>query len=81
MNFKTNTYYKCYYDNDDSTVYDILYISKKYVYGIASKRENNILVKKNKATWGVINIWQDFITRYNIKTEEISKEDLFLELL
>ena len=82
IKLKPRTYYKCYYVHDDLYEYDIMYTGTKHVYEIAYKHINEPLFKYDKKyTWGVINIWQDFMTRYNIKIEELSKEDVFLELL
>ena len=74
MKLKHNTYYKRYYGNN-STFYDIWYIDNDglivYILGLRNK----------KYEWGTIKRYQEFINDYNYKIEEISKEDLFLELL
>ena len=81
MKVKPNTYYKGYYTNSIFE-YDILYTDTKYVYIIAKKYYNNPLVKYDKKfKWWTIKIWQNNIDTRNIKIEEISKEEVFLELL
>ena len=82
MKFKPNTYYKNHFDDGDSTVYYILYTDTKCVYCIAYKTENQPLVKYDKHfNTGTIEMWQEHINHYFYKIEEMSKEDVFLELL
>jgi len=79
MKLKPKTYYKRYYKGD---WYAIYYTGNKWGYKIASKYNNNPLVKcKEKTRWKSIKKWQKEINDFGIKIEEISKEDLFLELL
>jgi len=83
MKFKLNpnTYYKRYYTYGIFE-YDITYTDKKYVYIIAEKEYDNPLNKFDKKfKWQSIKKEQKYINTYNIKIEEMSKEDLFLELL
>jgi len=81
MKIKPNTYYKRYYTNSIFE-YDIKYTDKKYVYIIAEKEYDNPLDKFDKKfKWGTIKRWQNNINTRNIEMEEMSKEDLFLELL
>ena len=79
MNIKPKMYYKrsCTYD-----VYSIYYIGVKYVYQLAYKNENSVLVKHNKKKkMGTIKDWKKRTNHFNLIVEEISKEDVFLELL
>jgi len=83
IKIKRNRYYKEYYSNSKED-YDILYTGTKWVYIIAQQFDNEPLYKRDsKHRWCSISEWQKHINmyknRYNIK--EISKEDLFLELL
>jgi len=79
ITIKPNTYYKRYYNIN---VYDIIYTDNKWVYIIADKFNNIPLIKYDKKPgWGTIKRYQEFINDKNYKIEEISKEDLFLELL
>jgi len=80
MKIKPNSYYKRYYNNINS--YDIFYTDTKHVYEIARKYTNDPLVKlAKKEVWWTIEEWNKFINIYNYKMEEISKGDVFLELL
>ena len=74
MKIKHNTYYK-----DE---YDILYTGTKWVYFIAYTYNEELIKYDNRFKWCTIKKFQDFvnISTYN-KIEELSKEDLFLELL
>jgi len=81
MKIKPNTYYKRYYTNSIFE-YDIKYTDKKYVYIIAEKEYDNPLDKFDKKfKWGTIKRYQRIINVNNYNIEEISKEDVFLELL
>ena len=81
MKIKPRTYYKIYY-NVDKEWYDILYTGNKWVYIIAYKHNNNPLIKYDKKIkWFTINDYQDYIDMYSIKIKELTKEDVFLELL
>ena len=78
MKLKPRTHYKIY----NKTVYYIIYTGTRWVYVIAEHRNNKLLHRPNKKVkWGSIKQWQDFITQGHNKTEELSKNDLFLELL
>jgi len=85
MKLKPKTYYKRYYkwENPDSDGdwYAIYYTGNKWVYKIASKYNNNPLVKYTKNELWTIEEWQEHIKHRNIKTKIMSKEDVFLELL
>ena len=78
MNIKPNKYYKRYYDAH----YSIWCTDNKWIYKIAYKPENQPLRKYTKKEVWTIREFQDFVNimDYN-KIEEISKEDVFLELL
>ena len=81
MKIKPNTYYKGYYTNSIFE-YDILYTDTKYVYIIAEKEYDNPLDKFDKKfKWGTINDYQDYIDMYSIKIKELTKEEVFLEML
>ena len=86
MKIKPRTYYKCYYKCyyvNDLYEYDIMYTGTKRIYEIAYKHINEPLFKWDKKIYrGSITQFQDSvnISAYN-KIEELSKEDLFLELL
>ena len=79
IKIKPNSYYKRYYDDH----YSIWCTDNKYAYCIARKFENGPLTLiKYKRRWGTVKYWQDYIHSNDYKkVEEISKEDLFLELL
>jgi len=93
MKIKPNTYYKNYfYDINDPSIkyreyysntdYDIVYTGNKWVYYIASKYNDTPLIKYDKKIkWRIIKRYQEFINDNNYKIEELSKEDVFLELL
>ena len=81
MKIKPRTYYKIYY-NEDKEWYNIVYTGNKWVYEIASKYFDEPLTKySKKPVWGNIKDFQKQITLGRYDIEEISKEDLFLELL
>jgi len=78
-NVKSRKYYKVCYNNDD---YDFIYTGVKCIYLIATKHKNKLLVKRNeKIYWTSINRWKKHLDKRKYIVEEISKEDLFLELL
>ena len=78
MRIKSKTYYIRYYP----THFTIWYTGTKWVYAIARKYENEPLIKYNKKTkMYTRKYWQNVINVNNYKTKELSKEDLFLELL
>ena len=81
ITIKPRRYYKRYY-NEDKEWYDILYTGNKWVYIIAEKKYDNPLNKFDKKfKWQRIKKEQEYINTRNIKIEEISNEDLFLEML
>ena len=81
MKLKIQTYYKRYYTYSISD-YDIMYTGKKYVYIIAEKAHDKPLDKfDKKLKWENIKKCQYIINKFNLKIEELSKEDVFLELL
>ena len=78
IKIKPKSYYKrCYGDH-----YSIWYTGNKYAYIIARKYTNEPLVKlAKKELWNTIDSWQIYLTDNKYKTKELSKEDVFLELL
>jgi len=78
MRIKSKTYYIIYYP----THFTIWYTGTKWVYAIARKYNNTPLVKyTKKVNLNNIKGFQKNINVNNYKTKELSKEDLFLELL
>jgi len=60
----------------------VIITDEKHAYLIACKYNNEPLIKYDpKVNWGTIKGLQEFINHNNYKIEEITKEDLFLELL
>ena len=91
MRIKSKTYYIIYY-NKNINDYDIIYTDNKWVYVIATKHKHVPLIIKydKKVKWFTIKDWQYDIgnqtkyqidNKYNVKMEEVSKEEVFLELL
>ena len=77
MNIKPNKYYKIYY-TESNLGYCVIYTDGKMVYEIAYTQYvngENILFKHD------ITINIGTVEKYNTYYKEISKEDLFLELL
>jgi len=83
MKVKSNRYYKRpYTDNGTVFLYDIIYTDNKWVYIIAEKTYNKPLIKLNKKVkYSSINEYQDYIANGLINIQEMTKEDVFLELL
>ena len=83
MKIKPYKYYKEYYnENYHSSGYNILYTDTKHVYVLAYIRKNMPFYKYSpKLLLGPIDHWQDCIDKYKYKPEELSKADVFLELL
>ena len=84
IKIKPRTYYKRYYDKDEliwEDEYDILYTYNELVYFIAYKHNGELIKHDNRIEYGTIKNWQACINSNDYKLEEISKEDLFLELL
>jgi len=80
MKLKSKTYYKVYDNNGDG--YDIVYTGTKWIYRIAEKYRITVLHTFNKKRkWGTIREWQSIIEYNGFKIKELSKEELFLELL
>jgi len=82
MKIKVRTYYIGHNYNENT--YSILYTGNIYVYKIAMKYSTKPLIKyTKKEVWWTIEKWQDQINNHlnNYKIKEISKEDVFLELL
>jgi len=78
IKIKPNSYYKRYYDDH----YTIWYTDNKHSYIMAYKYKNKPLEKlDNSLQRFTIDTWEWYINTNKFKTEEISKEDLFLELL
>lgn len=75
MKLKARKYYKIY---TNSKNYKILYTGTKKVYLIAYKHTNT-LQKYDKIYWGTLELWKKHV--YSNKIIELSKGDLFLELL
>ena len=85
ITIKPRRYYKRYY-NEDKEWYNILYTGNKWVYVIAKKYYNKPLEKHDKRIiWWKIKTWQENIDRNKYSNlnnlEELSKGDVFLELL
>jgi len=78
MKIKPRTYYKRYYLTNG---YKIFYTGNKYVYYIADVYNNITRKNYKKHKWIEIAYWQETIDKSNEKLIELSKEDLFLELL
>jgi len=79
MKIKVRTYYKQWYSNGS---YVILYTGTKCAYLIAYKRGNQPLVKYDKKIKeATIKFWEEFINTYSYNVKEISKGDVFLEML
>ena len=84
MNIKPRTYYNVYDNTEvcDYNGYDIVYTGTKWVYRIAYQYDDEPLIKYTKKyKWGTIKEWQYYIKKQKLKVEEISKSDVFLELL
>ena len=81
MKINPGSYYKRFYKYMRG--YDIYYTGTKWVYSIAYKKyDDKPLVKYGrKFNIGTIKELQHDIDDYSVKIEEISKEDLFLEML
>ena len=87
ITIKPNSYYKDYFSDIKES--NIIYTDAKMVYLIALVRINKPTIKLNKKLeWGTIKHYQRIIKDKpllknvnNYKIEEISKEDVFLELL
>jgi len=78
MKINPNTYYKISYNDN----YNILYTNNEWIYKIAYKYKDKPLLKYDeKFKWGTINEWQEMIDKHSYNIEEISKEEVFLELL
>ena len=80
MKIKPNTYYKEYIDEDEN-VYYIMYTGITVVYEIARINNNQIYKNDEKIRWDTIKKWKQFITDCTNRVEELTKEDVFLELL
>ena len=79
MKLKPNKYYKIYYSKYEE-IYSILYTDDTYIYNTAIKYSTGELHKFKKAkNWGTINDHNKLINKFEI--EEITKGDVFLELL
>ena len=85
ITIKPNTYYKkyCTYRNLSWQQQVVLLLTDtKHVYEIAYKHIDEPIVKHdNKIMCMTIENWQEYINTHYTIIEEISKEDLFLELL
>jgi len=82
ITIKPNSYYKLYYYGYPNS-YSLCHTNTTQMYKIAQKTgtyKPSIKLNK-KLKWGSIKEWEMYITRRNDKIEEISKEDVFLELL
>ena len=79
LTLKPNTYYKLYYKTGN---FDVIYIDNEWVYEVAYKYTYSQLHKYDKyIQWTSIKNVLEKIQKNNYKIEEISKEELFLELL
>ena len=82
MKLKPKTYYIENYGNTKDECYNILYTGTKHVYSISNKHKNEPYIKYNKKyKWETITRFQEDINKHNIDIKEISKGDVFLELL
>jgi len=80
IKIKPYRYYKRYYT--DSNDYDIHYTDDTWCYRIAIKYRNRLLIKCNgNVYWEYITNWQYQINKHRYNVEEVSIEDVFLELL
>ena len=80
MKIKRKTYYKYHTFNDQD--FDIIYTGNKWIYIVAEKYGTRPLEKHDKKRkWWTITYWQRVVNRNMYKTTELSKEDVFLELL
>jgi len=83
MKIKPNTYYKDYFS--DIKEYNIVYTDDEWCYVLAYVRINQqIIVRPKNEVWWTIKSWQKEIDKdknINKTLTEISKEDVFLELL
>jgi len=82
MNIKDKTYYIKYYDKDRES-YNIWYIDNEYAYIVATKYKNDVRAKnKHNTRWGSLKRLKGYLRDINYKNiEELSKADVFLELL
>ena len=81
MNIKIKPY-RYYKRSYDYGVYSIYYIGVKYVYQLAYKNRNSVLVKHNKKKKiGTIKDWKKRTNHFNLIVEELTKNEAFLELL
>jgi len=81
MTIKPRTYYKRY-NRNDIHCYSIYYTGRKNVYTVAYTTRFSCLRKtRKKLKWGTIEHWQHDTDYFKHIVEEVSKEDVFLELL
>ena len=81
MKIEPNKYYKNYYSKYED-IYSILYTDDTYIYNTAIKYSTGVLHKFKKAkNWGTIKDHNKRINKFEIGIEEITKGDVFLELL
>lgn len=86
MNIEPNKYYKNYYSKYED-IYNILYTDDTYIYNTAIKYSTGVLHKFKKAkNWGTIKDHNKRINKSDyldklFEIEEITKGDVFLELL
>jgi len=81
IKIKPRTYYKLLYNYNNGS-YDIIYTGTKWIYIVAEKYGTRPLEKHDKKRkWWTITYWQRVVNRNMYKTTELSKEDVFLELL
>jgi len=79
MKIKPNSYYMTSVSED---ICDFYYTNDIEVYWIALKNKNKIIHKHNTPiNYGSIKKWQEHLDRFNMKLKEMSKGDLFLEML
>jgi len=83
MKIKPNTYYKEYVDevDENDNEYYIMYTGTTVVYEIARTINNQIYKHNKKIKWDTIKKWKQFITDCTTRLEELTKDDVFLELL
>jgi len=79
ITLEAKRYYKLYYNKND---YDIVYATEnKWVCLIACKLYNESIIKCKIEKWETIEAWLNRSNKYRYSIENITKEDVFLELL
>jgi len=86
MKIKPYTYYKECYITDNIKRYYLYITDTKYVYQIAYKykykdKDNPLIKYDEKLKCGTIREWQEDTNTHSYNVKEISKGDVFLEML